>query len=67
MKKTALITGIGGQDAAYLAKFLLGKNYKVIGSYRSKKKSTLKLIKLKIKNKLLYEELDILEKKKLQK
>lgn len=34
MKKTALITGICGQDAAYLAKFLLDKDYKVYGLYR---------------------------------
>jgi len=32
--KRALITGITGQDGAYLAKFLLGKNYKVYGIYR---------------------------------
>jgi len=32
--KTALITGITGQDGAYLAKFLLGKNYDVYGAYR---------------------------------
>lgn len=29
--KSALITGITGQDGAYLAKFLLGKGYKVYG------------------------------------
>lgn len=32
--KTALITGVTGQDGAYLAKFLLGKGYKVFGTYR---------------------------------
>jgi len=32
--KTALITGITGQDGAYLARFLLGKNYAVYGAYR---------------------------------
>lgn len=32
--KKALITGITGQDAAYLAKLLLSKNYKVYGTYR---------------------------------
>ena len=31
MKKTALITGILGQDGAYLAQLLLKKNYKIIG------------------------------------
>lgn len=34
MKKRALITGITGQDGAYLAKFLLGKGYQVFGTYR---------------------------------
>tara|TARA_B100001057_G_scaffold475997_1_gene543411 strand:- start:336 stop:1361 length:1026 start_codon:yes stop_codon:yes gene_type:complete len=34
MKKTALITGISGQDGAYLAQHLLKKNYKVIGAER---------------------------------
>ena len=33
--KTALITGITGQDGAYLSKFLLEKNYKVIGITRN--------------------------------
>ena len=32
--KTALITGIGGQDGAYLSKFLLGKGYNVVGCDR---------------------------------
>jgi GDPmannose 4,6-dehydratase len=32
--KSALITGITGQDGAYLAKFLLDKGYKVYGTYR---------------------------------
>jgi GDPmannose 4,6-dehydratase len=32
--KKALITGITGQDGAYLAKFLLDKGYQVYGTYR---------------------------------
>jgi len=32
--KVALVTGITGQDGAYLAQFLLSKNYKVYGTYR---------------------------------
>ena len=31
MNKTALITGITGQDGSYLAEFLLKKKYKVHG------------------------------------
>ena len=34
MKKTALITGITGQDGSYLAEFLLKKNYEVHGLVR---------------------------------
>ncbi len=33
-QKVALISGITGQDGGYLAKFLLGKGYKVVGLYR---------------------------------
>ena len=32
--RTAVITGITGQDGAYLAKLLLGKGYQVYGTYR---------------------------------
>ena len=32
--KRALITGITGQDGAYLAKLLLSKNYKIYGTFR---------------------------------
>ena len=34
MRKRALITGITGQDGAYLARFLLEKDYEVFGTYR---------------------------------
>ncbi len=34
MQKTALITGITGQDGSYLAEFLLNKGYKVFGMVR---------------------------------
>ncbi len=49
MTKTALITGITGQDGAYLAKLLLSKGYKVYGALR--RTSTVNLSRL--------EELDI--------
>jgi GDPmannose 4,6-dehydratase len=32
--KSAIVTGISGQDGAYLAQLLLGKGYKVYGTYR---------------------------------
>ncbi len=34
MQKTALIAGITGQDGSYLAEFLLGKGYRVVGMTR---------------------------------
>lgn len=34
MNKTAVVTGITGQDGAYLAELLLAKGYKVFGTYR---------------------------------
>ena len=34
MQKTALITGVTGQDGAYLAQLLLDKGYTVYGAYR---------------------------------
>ena len=34
MSKVALITGVTGQDGAYLVEFLLSKGYKVIGAFR---------------------------------
>ena len=47
MKKTALITGITGQDGSLLADFLLKKKYKVIGICKPKKKNSIpKFIKL---------------------
>ena len=60
MKKTALITGISGQDGAYLAKFLLSKNYKVIGSdRRSARSDNLRLRRLGSENKIIYEEMNL--------
>ncbi len=44
MAKKALITGITGQDGAYLAQLLLAKGYKVHGAYR--RSSTLNLWRL---------------------
>mgnify|MGYP003346477840 FL=1 len=62
MNKTALITGITGQDGAYLATFLLNKNYRVIGCYR--RSSTVnfwRLLELKIfeESNLILVDLDI--------
>ncbi|MBE3128765.1 MAG: GDP-mannose 4,6-dehydratase [Actinobacteria bacterium] len=40
--KTAMITGITGQDGAYLTKFLLTKGYNIIGLVRKNKEADLK-------------------------
>ena len=34
MAKTALITGVSGQDGSYLAQFLLQQGYRVVGTHR---------------------------------
>ena len=49
MARTALVTGISGQDGAYLARFLLAKGYRVVGALRRSSRSTIpRLIELKI-------------------
>jgi GDPmannose 4,6-dehydratase len=47
LSKTALITGVTGQDGAYLSQFLLGKGYKVIGMARRSSHSENMLHRLK--------------------
>jgi GDPmannose 4,6-dehydratase len=62
MIKTAMITGITGQDGGYLAKFLLEKGYRVIGLYRRGATDT--FVKLKehgILDKIEMVEFDLLE------
>ncbi len=60
MKRTALITGISGQDGAYLAEFLLKKNYKVIGTDRRSARSVnWRLRRLNIENKIIFEEMEL--------
>ncbi len=58
--KKAIITGITGQDGAYLAKYLLDNNYTVIGLVRSFSNSSKGLEYLKIKNKITFIECDLL-------
>ncbi|MDC3030211.1 GDP-mannose 4,6-dehydratase [Candidatus Pelagibacter sp.] len=62
MKKTALITGISGQDGAYLAQFLLKKNYRVIGAdRRSARDNKWRLRYLNIENKFEIVNIDLTE------
>jgi GDPmannose 4,6-dehydratase len=58
--KTALITGITGQDGAYLSRLLLGKGYKVFGLIRSTSSANLsKLRYLDIAHKVEVVECDL--------
>ena len=60
--KTAIITGISGQDGAYLAKLLLQKDYRVIGTVRSYRCANTKNFEyLGIQNEIIIEELDLLD------
>ena len=60
MKKTALITGISGQDGAYLAQFLITKNYKIIGTDKIRlKKNNWRIRRLKIEKKIIFEKMDL--------
>lgn len=59
-QKLAFITGVTGQDGAYLAKLLLDKNYRVIGILR--KNNSVKLQKLdylKITSNIIFENCDL--------
>lgn len=60
--KKALITGITGQDGAYLSKFLVDKGYKVIGITRGYIHNSFeKLAYLNIKEEIIIEECDLLD------
>jgi GDPmannose 4,6-dehydratase len=62
MTKTAIITGITGQDGAYLARLLIKKKYNVIGltrSYNNFNSSNFKY--LKIDSEIKIEECDLLD------
>ncbi|HPN54846.1 MAG TPA: GDP-mannose 4,6-dehydratase [Candidatus Moranbacteria bacterium] len=61
MEKTAIITGITGQDGAYLSDFLLKKGYRVIGLIRKDaEENFFGLEYMKIKNKVDFEKCDLL-------
>jgi len=60
--KTALITGISGQDGAYLANFLLKKKYKIIGlDRRSSRDDRWRLDFFNISQKIIFEYSDLTE------
>ena len=58
--KTALITGVKGQDGAFLSQLLLKKGYKVIGTdINRSKKSAWKLEELNIYDSINFKYLDV--------
>lgn len=60
MKKTAIITGITGQDGLYLAKFLIDKHYRVIGIVRSTGQDNYSGFEyLKINGQVIFENCDL--------
>ncbi len=62
MTRTALITGISGQDGAYLAKFLLEKGYRVVGALRRSSSDTIqRLHELQIANDVALVDFDLAE------
>lgn len=62
MTKRALITGISGQDGAYLAKFLLEKGYKIYGAVRRTSAASLhRLEEFKIKDRIHLVDFDLME------
>ena len=68
MKKTALITGISGQDGSYLAEYLLKKNYKVVGTTKNLSKiNKWRLKRLKIHEKIIFDELNLNSKRSIDK
>ena len=59
--KTAIITGITGQDGAYLAKHLLNKGYYIIGLLRDNSGINIKNLKyLEIETKIYFKKIDLL-------
>jgi GDPmannose 4,6-dehydratase len=61
-EKTALITGITGQDGAYLAQLLLSKGYRVVGGMRrSSTPNTQRLQELGVAKDVAYVDVDLFE------
>jgi len=65
-QKTAIITGVSGQDGLYLSKFLLEKNYRVIGIVRSIRGLNIFFNYLGFLGKKIIKEIDILIEERLK-
>jgi GDPmannose 4,6-dehydratase len=62
MAKTAFVTGVTGQDGAYLSEFLLKKGYRVFGGYRRTSSPNFwRIEELNIMNDIELMEVDILD------
>ena len=60
--KTAIITGVSGQDGAYLAKLLLSKRYKVVGLIRLNREGAIQTLDfLGITQDIELKEIDLLD------
>jgi len=60
--KTALVTGVSGQDGAYLSRLLIDKGYKVFGAYRRTSDfNDWRLKELDVVDEIEYMPLDLLE------
>ena len=67
ISKTAFITGVSGQDGAYLAKLLLSKKYRVVGlDRRSSRNNDWRLKFLGIENEIIREYCELSEFSSLQ-
>ena len=64
MKRRALITGITGQDGAYLAKFLLEKDYQVHGMVRRSSTENFERID-DVRSELMLHQADLLDQSSL--
>jgi GDPmannose 4,6-dehydratase len=62
MARTALVTGVTGQDGAYLARFLLEKGYRVVGGQRrSSADGNRRLRELRVADAVEYVDFDLAE------
>jgi GDPmannose 4,6-dehydratase len=67
MANTALITGVSGQDGAYLAKLLLERGYRVVGARRRSSSATMgRLAELGVEGDVEFVEVELLEASNLQ-
>lgn len=65
--KRALITGITGQDGAYLSRFLIGKGYEVHGTTRSlREMNPWRLHELTVEKYVQIHEMDLCEKERIE-